>query len=169
MNGRCPTCGGRKAHWGPVDIIAAIHAWNTEHGKPPSGKDWLRGTWQHPAEVTVRRVFGTWNAAIAAAGFQPRRPHATRVWDRQRMVHAFFRWQFDHDGEQPTSRDWLYASENDDRPTAGQCQREFGSWNAFVVAAGYDPLVSYRPRESYERQAGAAGRVRDERGRMVSA
>jgi hypothetical protein len=29
---------------------------------------------RHPSAATVRRLFGTWNDALVAAGFEPRRP-----------------------------------------------------------------------------------------------
>jgi hypothetical protein len=34
--------------------------------------DWEQAGENHPSRQTVARVFGSWNAAIAAAGFHPR-------------------------------------------------------------------------------------------------
>jgi hypothetical protein len=34
--------------------------------------DWEQAGENHPSRQTVARVFGSWNAAIAAAGYRPR-------------------------------------------------------------------------------------------------
>lgn len=72
-------------------VIDAIREWDRRYGSPPSAVDWNRGPstirrfspqrqreiaermaegdW--PATNSVQRLFGSWNAAIEAAGFQP--------------------------------------------------------------------------------------------------
>jgi hypothetical protein len=88
MMGRCAPCAAahhssvaRAAH------IAAIQEWAAIYGEPPAVTDWsqqhareckdeararrwLEDGW--PSARAVIKVFGTWNAAIVAAGFPPR-------------------------------------------------------------------------------------------------
>lgn len=72
-----------EAHrtWTPEEIIAAFRQWADDHdGAPPSIGDWDGGGSSHPAPITVRRHFGTWAAAVHAAGLSPRgrgRPRTT--------------------------------------------------------------------------------------------
>jgi hypothetical protein len=59
--------------WTPERIIAAIHAWHRSRGRPPGAHEWAARTaacW--PAPQTVARHFGSWNAAIVAAGYESR-------------------------------------------------------------------------------------------------
>lgn len=75
---RCVPCAQAKmkaeAFWTPEAIVGAIQAWADEHGGiPPSARDWLRplgGVF--PTVSHVLHVCGSWNAAIAAAGFSAR-------------------------------------------------------------------------------------------------
>ena len=61
----------RQATWTRDAIIAAIRDWAEAHGRQPSGLDWFYAGYGHPAKKTVYERFGSWNAAIAAAGFTP--------------------------------------------------------------------------------------------------
>lgn len=58
--------------WTRERVIAAIQEWAREHGEPPRSLEWRRATPAFPHDATVKRLFGSWNAAIAAAGFEPR-------------------------------------------------------------------------------------------------
>lgn len=92
----CPTCSTEeRTTWTRDAIILAIQEWAAKYGEPPSSPDW--NDWQArnelhdeervrryereraagtcPCHKTVHRVFGSWNAAIEAAGFQPRAAH----------------------------------------------------------------------------------------------
>lgn len=89
----------RRRPYGDDEIIAAIKAWAEFHdGEPPSSPDWNpaarrrfaanliakarwhlgrarmfeEGPW--PSVQTVRQRFGSMNAALVAAGFEPRAP-----------------------------------------------------------------------------------------------
>lgn len=84
MTGRASTSRVRR-EWNRGEIIAAILYWNIKYGRPPSAADWnvaerrgnhearlarfYDGWWPHVN--TVRHHFGSWNAAIKAAGFEP--------------------------------------------------------------------------------------------------
>lgn len=88
---RCLQCAAvARTVWTQAAIIAAIHDWNADYGEPPAASDWnpflLRtvlhdesrearwhetpGRW--PWHITVKKAFGSWNEAIAAAGFKTR-------------------------------------------------------------------------------------------------
>lgn len=65
-----------ERYWTPAQIVAAIREWAAIHDAPPVSTTWLRGVeldaqgrrrW--PPVNVVQREFGTWAAAIAAAGF----------------------------------------------------------------------------------------------------
>lgn len=88
---RCAPCSARhKAKWDADAIVAAIRLWAETYGGPPKSADWdvatlrdrgdtaavsryVGGEW--PPANTVQRYFESWNAAITAAGFTPRRHH----------------------------------------------------------------------------------------------
>jgi hypothetical protein len=71
----CRTCFPKvTAVWTREAIVCAIQEWAEDHGGvPPTARAWFgpvekRGP--YPCVNEVRRRFGTWNAAIEAAGFQ---------------------------------------------------------------------------------------------------
>lgn len=81
-----------RGKWSQEKIVAAIQRWAALYGAPPSVLDWnpalarlkgasdldmierrwASGDW--PYVSSVRSHCGSWNAAIAAAGFTPRGP-----------------------------------------------------------------------------------------------
>jgi HNH endonuclease len=70
-------------------VIAAIQLWDAMYGRPPTAADWNTGQWSRmkpeeerhaavrwsarrwPPTSSVQAAFGSWNAAIAAAGYEP--------------------------------------------------------------------------------------------------
>lgn len=74
-----PVCGQcAPAHyrvWTPDAILLAIQEWADEHGGiPPSASAWYCERSHNegvPAVSYVQRVFGSWNKAIVAAGYEP--------------------------------------------------------------------------------------------------
>jgi hypothetical protein len=102
---------GNQFHrtWTHDKIVERIHAWQLEHGTPPTKTDWdpwrsekeierVRAKlqqWVHrnrlitagewPNSSTVIAEFGSWNAALAAAGIEPRPQGRTprELTDRQ--------------------------------------------------------------------------------------
>ena len=114
-----------KQAWTAERVIEAVQSWAEEYGQPPSSTEWEVGKpekyaraalnkaqlWQekaarfadgtYPSNDTVRRFFGSFNAAIAAAGFPPRpegrtpRASAPPVMDdgiTDRMIEGLARW-----------------------------------------------------------------------------
>jgi hypothetical protein len=96
---RCVPCSNRKVGderkiWTAEAVVLAIQEWAHEYGTPPAIPDWSPtqarinhderraaraeeniAAGKHPWAVSAIRAFGTWNAAIEAAGFEPRAPH----------------------------------------------------------------------------------------------
>lgn len=89
---RCRACARLgKGRWTKEELIARIREWNTIYGEPPAAPDWTPSKARHmndeararryeeaeghwPGHMTLVNHFGSWNAAIAAAGFTPRVP-----------------------------------------------------------------------------------------------
>ncbi len=94
---RCHPCavvksGAEAKVWTRSAIILAIGEWAAQYGEPPAVPDWspfaarhqlhdeeraqrcerAKAAGEHPSYQTVIREFGSWNAAIEAAGFTPR-------------------------------------------------------------------------------------------------
>lgn len=90
---RIPAGGPRFPH--RADIVDAIQFWAFLYGAPPTYTDWSRsrakrredtaalermgepGDWPTARQVVGR--FGTWNAALEAAGYTPRPAHRPRL------------------------------------------------------------------------------------------
>jgi hypothetical protein len=99
---------GRRGRWDEDAIIAALRRWTAETGSPPrseawSGtrrdhagpaqRKWMREHPRWPSGSCVRAHFGSWSAALEAAGLPARRltfddPVAERVGAAQRLAAA---------------------------------------------------------------------------------
>jgi hypothetical protein len=156
------------------EILDAIRRWEGRYGAPPTMGDWepwrARRLEQHerlqrweeggwPTTRMVRTWFGSFNAAITAAGFSPRRrpsrqqasfggedaiPRAIREW-----VHRY--------GDVPTYSDWdpvrarrqgeewrvLRYYDSGDWPSLRSVQRQYGTLSVAVEKAG----LLARPRD----------------------
>jgi hypothetical protein len=65
--------------WPREEVLAAVRDWHTRGGAPPALREWRRAGPTHPSAATVQRIFGSWNAAIEEAGFEPREPSLAAV------------------------------------------------------------------------------------------
>lgn len=158
--GRCEHCGRAKAVWTPEAILTAIRAWAETHdGKGPATKDWRRAAPDHPSAMTVWEIFGGLCKARVAAGVESpgRKNAANDGWTKETIVAAIYRWHVDH-GVLPRAYQWGTPPEG--FPSQSTVRRHFGSWNSGIVAAGYEPTHSRRSAYGYQRQAGAATRLR---------
>ena len=85
--------GPRKGFtWNRASIIYAIDLWHRRHLKTPTVAEWESAGPDHPCRQTVQRVFGSWSAAMRAAGFRPRgRGMPREPWQRKRCDQTW-RW-----------------------------------------------------------------------------
>jgi hypothetical protein len=79
--GAGPRAGFRWTH---ELIVYALELHHRKHLRAPTKREWQRAGEDHPSLMTVRRVFGSWNAAVAAAGFRPRGAGGPRFMPRPR-------------------------------------------------------------------------------------
>lgn len=85
---------GRR--WASQDIVNVIRQWHAEHGELPCAEEWQQpGDW--PNYKTLCRRFGSFSAAIEAAGFAPRRRGDWRITAFGRRpqftARSIARWQ----------------------------------------------------------------------------
>ena len=130
---RCPLCAARRAR-PPArtrdEVLAAIRAWTRETGRPPVQTDWPSANGARwPSYMTVTTHFGTWRAAVEAAGLRPNR----RLWSREEIVEALRHWTREH-GRPPRQHELVYGASG--LPTAHTIRRRFGSYAAALEAAG---------------------------------
>jgi len=87
-------------------------------------------------------IFGDWDKALQAAGFDPDKMRLTQLWDRQKIIKKLRNMR---DRNVP-----LYARYMLKNHTAlfSSSRREFGSWNNALRAAGITKQVSKRLHKS---------------------
>jgi len=81
-----------------------------------------------------RENFGSWRAAVEAAGMDLRRPRGTKQWTRQRIVEEIR--QMHSSGVDLSQRNVMQT--NGPLLAAAKSSRYFGTWRAAVEAAGVD-------------------------------
>lgn len=121
------------AGWSPELVVDALRAFARREGRPPSVAD-SSGNPALPSQGTAERHFGSWRAALAAAGLPVtpwRRPRATR-WTREAMIAAI-RGFHDARGRWPQRRHFERREEG--LPARSTVQRMFGSVGAGVRTA----------------------------------
>ena len=155
---RCRRCSSTgRSRWGEAfserEIVAAVRAWQRVEGRAPAQVDWqpvdLGGNarWElecprWPPASQVTRRFGSWNAALQAAGFD--RPRPAAVSDAQ-ILAALRAYHRDH-GVSPMRSDWGRRALS---PSSGTIEHRFGSWNLALAAAG---LPARRVRRDWSDQ-----------------
>jgi DNA invertase Pin-like site-specific DNA recombinase len=60
----------RRDRWDEAEIVKALRSWTAQNGCPPSRSDWIRGGPDRPCKTTVYNHFGSWQAALEAAGLE---------------------------------------------------------------------------------------------------
>lgn len=108
------------------DLLAELTRVAETHGAPPSAPD-MDEHGEHWAS-TYRRRFDSWNAAVAAAGYDPQ-PESTTISEETLLEEI--RRLADKLDERPTFRDM----EVDGNYSASTYVRTFGSWSAAVDEA----------------------------------
>jgi hypothetical protein len=181
---------GRQPRFTGETILALIRAWAQLYGEPPTMRDWepsrarrtgqqwraeryREGEW--PSATMVKRQFGTFNAAIRAAGLTPRaaprpKPHLTGP---EQILAAVVEWTRRY-GDPPTQGDWdpararrvgqawrIVRYRDGDWPSLNSVVYHFGSLGRAIEAAGL------RPRRQGEHGGGTLGQ-RAHNGRAVA-
>ena len=121
-------------YWNRERIIESLQQWYAEHGQVPAKvADWGRAGPHHPSASSVDREFGSWNAAVVAAGLRPNRPGNRPRQTRDEMADSILDWYMER-GSWPTKVEWDASL-----PVVSTqvFEREFGSWLAARSAAGW--------------------------------
>lgn len=58
-------------YWSDVEMIHALKSWTNLNGRLPRAGDWKRARKSHPCSRSVSQRFGSFGAAVAAAGLVP--------------------------------------------------------------------------------------------------
>ena len=143
----CSQCGheeatrsaaARRTRWDQQRVVAALRRWTRLEGRPPSAEAWLggryaQGRWAReyprwPSSGVVSGLFGSWNAAVAAAGL----PVTPFGYTDEQIIDAL-RADARRLGRTPTVEDWSVRDIS--VPGIGAVMRHFGSWNAGLRAA----------------------------------
>ena len=160
---------GQRPYWTPERIVRALQRWTQDHGRPPTAFEWgarrnlpdekrvsatrqrrrqgVQARWQRwPTYGTVRAVFGSWGAALEAAGLPRKTTFDGRLdfrarWAKEAVAEAL-RTTAAALGRKPSWKDWEKATRHN--PSSMYVRRLFGSWSAAVRAAGLDHLPSRR-------------------------
>ena len=111
------------------DLLDALRSFAAEHdGRPPTAPEADDPETGLPTAATFARRFGSWNAAIAAAGFDPR--------DRGRTEEELLdelREFADETGAHPTE---AAVRDHPDMAKPPTYKARFGSWSETLDAAG---------------------------------
>lgn len=109
----------RHRSWTKESAVSEIRRWSRSRGGAvPSSTRIYSGI---PPYSVVRRLFGSWGAAIDAAGLEPH----SRRWSKAEILDALRRHMAEH-GKLPTQADWTPAPPG--CPSPGVVSARFGSW-----------------------------------------
>jgi hypothetical protein len=162
---------GRRPTYTREQIIDALQRWTALHGSPPTRADWEPSrarrmghewrvvrfhTGEWPTTRMVCRWFGTFNAAIEAAGFQPNRAPGrirTHLSGPDAVLVAIREWVRRY-GDIPTLADWdpvrarrlgqewrVVRYRLGDWPSLRTVAHHFGSLSKAIRQAGLQPRL----------------------------
>ncbi len=135
-----------------AELLDAICRWTHLYGSAPARTDWdpsrarkrcdpdvaaaklerYRAR-QWPSAATVRSRFGSFSAALDAAGVEPRPSRADVRWTDEAIIEALRDLGYQHD--RPPRPDDLDNSA-DELPGIEVIALRFGSWHEAIAAAG---------------------------------
>ena len=115
--------------WIDGEILEALRGWTARHGRPPLSTDWQRSEGDHPTAALAGGRFGSWRAALEAAGVAP----ARMEWTRERVLEAI-RVHIDRHARPPLSSEWR-RPDGDQIPATHVVISRFGTWRAAIAAA----------------------------------
>jgi hypothetical protein len=119
--------------WSKTRVIEAIQD-GYIHGRPLR----IRGLGNKPLAAAAKRYFGSWPAAVAAAGFSAElvQPTPTRRWSPQKVLEAIH-WR----KQQGLS---LTSVWRDDSGLYCQAKHHFGGWRTALAVAGFPITLDRR-------------------------
>jgi len=136
-----------RHQWSHERIVAAMQRWASEHGAPPTSAQFDRqpdrALWPSSAQVAAR--WGSFSAALEAAGFAPRR----REWTLAEIPSALRALRSEL-GRQPTIED-LHAADRARYPAPATVQRRYGSWRRALDDLGWKAPWTTATREDVGR------------------
>jgi 5-methylcytosine-specific restriction protein A len=130
----------RTQRWDKDGIIKAMRAWHARTGKAPTARAWTAAAADHPAGVTVRIAFGSWQEALEAAELASASMPTVRLWDQPAIISALNRWA-GRTGSYPRKGDW--DRRGNDWPPASVVRDAFGNWKEAVDAAQEQSPVQF--------------------------
>jgi hypothetical protein len=140
----------RRHAWARADALERLAAWARTHGRPPTTAD-AGADPELPGLATRQHLYGSWNAALRAAGLTPQ--HEAHWSDEhvRAVLSEWARWHTRHGRGDPSAasyRRWA-ASQSPPVPSPSSIRRRYGgSWNAARVAAGLAASRAGRPPAS---------------------
>lgn len=131
-----------ERRWSDQELLDALREYAADHdGRPPTIAEANDPSRELPVAQTFINRFGGWNAVVEAAGFAPR----DRRRSKEDLLDALSAFAADHDGRPPT-----VTEANDpesELPVAQTFLNHFGSWNAAIAEAGFEPRDRRRTDE----------------------
>jgi len=126
--------------WTRDAIVAAIR------GEAMAGHDLSYSRTEDRVPSLLRaaeRTFGSWGAAVEAAGFDYESIRRYRKWTREKVIARIREWH-----AKGADLSWRCISEELDPSLAAATLHagRFASWNDALIAAGFDPDVIMRYR-----------------------
>ncbi len=92
----------RRTRFDADDAVRALRAFHDTHGRNPTAREWDT-LGQRPSAPPIIRHFGSWNAALAAAGLTVTRPR--RRWSDEQILAAIRAFEAQH-GRSPAAADF---------------------------------------------------------------
>jgi hypothetical protein len=142
--------------FGREEMLGQIRSLATALGRPPSRREWTSshsGRCSEAARLAqLIREFGSWGAAVEAAGFA--RPSPARVGWRRHEIVAVLRERLADPAESATAERWSAMARSDPAnvPSLDAIARSFGSWEGALAA-----IDTPTPERSRMARVGAEG------------
>lgn len=145
------TASGPKRYWTRERLLAKIHEFHKQYGRPPTSTEWLKrvpivdGHRIWPSSTAVIDEFGSWSRGMREAGYTPRSQKAIlkhetkrkpRSWTKEEIIQCIQDWYAKH-GLPPARNEWEY---NKECPHPTTVTKHLGSWSKAIRAAGLVPL-----------------------------
>jgi hypothetical protein len=111
------------------DVIAALISYYNATGKVPRYNDI-----SNPGSTTAEKHFGSWNAAIEAAGLTPNL--LKNIYTKENIIEALVTF-YKEEKKVPLYSDFA----NNKYPSSTTVCRYFGSWNEAIKIAGFRPVL----------------------------